>query len=101
MSKWIPSATWDPVPGCLCSNGEFLADVDRPNNLTLSWYKLPIFGELGLNNRGRTAARDKPKVSVTLTVVFAVTLTVVFVCRGKPQQIRPRKELSERPTGNK
>ena len=104
MTKWIPSATWDPVPGGLCSNGEFLADMDRLNDLTLSWYKLPIFGELGLNNRGRTAARDKRKVSFPSQSRIRIQcrlVTVVFVCRGKPQPIRPRKELSERPSGNK
>ena len=34
MTKWIPSATWEPVSGGLCSNGEFLADMDSPNDLT-------------------------------------------------------------------
>ena len=58
MTKLIPSATWEPVSSGLCSNGEFLANMDRPNDLTLSWYKLPIFGELGLNNRGSIAARQ-------------------------------------------
>ena len=104
MTKWIPSATWDPVPGGLCSNGKFLADMDRLNDLTLSWYKLPIFGELGLNNRGSTAARDKRKVSFPSQSRIRIQcrlVTVVFVCRGKQQPIRPRKELSERPSGNK
>ena len=26
--KWIPSATWGPVPGGLYSNGDFRADMD-------------------------------------------------------------------------
>ena len=43
MTKWIPPATWEPVSGGMCSNGEFLADMDRSNDLSLSWYKLPIF----------------------------------------------------------
>ena len=104
MTKWIPSATWEPVSSGLCSNGEFLADMDRPNDLTLSWYKLPIFGELGLNNRDRTTARDKRKVSFPSRSRIRIQrrlVTVVFVCRGRPQPIRPRKELSERPSGNK
>ena len=42
MTKWIPSVTWEQVSGGLCSNGEFFADTDRPNDLTLLWYKLPI-----------------------------------------------------------
>ena len=103
MTKWIPPATWEPVSGGLCSNGEFLADMDRPN-LTLSCHKLPIFGELGLNNRGSTAARNKRKVSIpsrSRILIQCRLVTVMFVCRGKPQPIRPRKELSERPSGNK
>ena len=31
MTKWIPSATWDPVPGGLCSNGEFLSTLSVSN----------------------------------------------------------------------
>ena len=103
MTKWIPSATWEPVSSGLCSNVEFLADMDRPNDLTLSWYKLPIFGELGLNNLGSIAARDKRKESLlsrSSILIQCRLVTVVFVCRGKPQPIRPRKELSERPSGN-
>ena len=42
MTKWIPSATWDPVPGGLCSNGEFLADMDRADDQSLTWFRLPI-----------------------------------------------------------
>ena len=92
MTKWIPSATWEPVSGGLCSNGEFLAGMDRP---PLSWYKLPILGELGLTNRGRTAARAKRKVSFpsrSSILIQCRLVTVVFVCRGKLQPIRPRKE---------
>ena len=63
MNSWIPSATWNPVSGGLCSNSEFLADMERANNPSMpGWCKLPIFGELGLNNQGRTAARNERKV---------------------------------------
>ena len=103
MTKWIPSATWDPVPGGLCSNGDF-ADMDRSDDQSLTWFRLPIFGELGLNNLSLIAARDKRKVSFlsrSSILIQCRLVTVVFVYRGKPQPIRPRKELSERPSGNK
>ena len=29
MTKWVPSATWEPIPGGLCSNGDILADMDQ------------------------------------------------------------------------
>ena len=32
MTNWIPSATWEPVPGGLCSSSGFQADMDRANN---------------------------------------------------------------------
>ena len=63
MTNWLRSATWNPVSGGLCSNSEFLADMARANNPSMpGWCKLPIFGELGLNNQGRTAARNERKV---------------------------------------
>ena len=77
--------TWDPVPGGLCSNGEFLADVDRSDDQSLTWFRLPIFGEVGLNNLGCITARDKRKVSFpSLSSIFIQCrlITVVFVCRG-------------------
>ena len=61
MTKWIPSATW-AAPGGLCSNGKFLANMDSSNDLSLTWLKLPIFGNLGLNCQRRIAARDKRKI---------------------------------------
>ena len=100
MTKWIPSATWDPVPGGLCSNGEFLADMDRSDDQSLTWFRLPILGELDLNNLrlGRIAARDKREVSLpsrSSILIQCQLVAVVFVCRGKPQPIRPRNELPE------
>ena len=32
MSKGIPSATWDPVTGGLCSKDEFLVNMDRSDD---------------------------------------------------------------------
>ena len=61
MANWIPSATWEPVPGGLCSSSGFQADMDRANNEKSPWFRLPIFGELGLNNRGNSG----PKRSLT------------------------------------
>ena len=63
MTAWIPSATWNPVSGGLCSNSEFLADMERADDPSMpGWCKLPIFGGLGLNNQGRNAAKNERKV---------------------------------------
>ena len=63
MKSWIPSATWNPVSGGLCSNSEFLADMKRADDPSMpGWCKLPIFGTLGLNNQGRNAASNERKV---------------------------------------
>ena len=66
MAKWIPSVTWEPVPGGLCNCSEFLEYTARANNEKSSWYNLPIFGDLGLNIQGRIAARKERKVSPRL-----------------------------------
>ena len=63
MKSWIPSVTWNPVSGGLCSNSEFLADMERADDPSApGWCKLPIYGTLGLNNQGRNAARNERKV---------------------------------------
>ena len=65
MKSWLSSAAWDPVSGGLYSNLDFLSNMDRANNPSVpGWCMLPIFGELGLNNDGRLAARSDRKVSV-------------------------------------
>ena len=72
--------------------------MDRSNDLSVSWYKLLIFCELCLINPGRTAARDKRKVSLQSRSRIRIQsrlVTVVFVCRGERKSIRPKKELSE------
>jgi hypothetical protein len=63
INSWIPSATWNPVSGGLCSNSEFLADMKGADDPSMpGWCKLPIFGTLGLNNQGRNAAKNERKV---------------------------------------
>ena len=63
MTNWLRDATWNPVSGGLCSNSEFLADMKRADDPSMpGWCKLPIFGELGLNNQGRNAAKNARKV---------------------------------------
>ena len=64
MTSWIRDAKWEPISGGLCSNYEFLQYVEYANNPSKSWFELPIFGELGLNNQGRLAARIDRKVCV-------------------------------------
>ena len=61
MASWIPSATWTPVPGSLCSCSEFQEVVARCNIEKSSWFQLPIFDELGLNIQGRKDARKERK----------------------------------------
>ena len=71
MTEWIPSATWNPVPGRLCSNSEFLANMDGSDDT------LPIFGDSGLKNQGSIAARGKRLgkesfIAVTVTHSYPV-----------------------------
>ena len=51
MTNWLRDTTWNQVSGGLCSNSEFLADMKCADDPSMpGWYKLPIFGGLGLNN---------------------------------------------------
>ena len=81
---------WKPVSGGLCSNDEFLADMDRQNDLILSWYKLPIFGVLGLNNRGRTADRDKR----TRKRILSVAATHSYPVPSCDSRVRLQREAA-------
>ena len=46
-------SVWTPVPGGLCGNTEFDADMSNP----ALWAVPPIFAKLALNNAGRRAKR--------------------------------------------
>ena len=63
MEKWIHSATWEPVPGGLTSNHEYLANMRRFNDPTDSITQLMVFGRVGANNAERTAEGQVRKVN--------------------------------------
>ncbi len=106
MTHWIPSATWEPVPGGLCSSSGFQADMVRSTNEKSPWFKLPIFGELRLNNLGRLEARRERKVSspsFSALHIFpdfhsAFLVSNMFLCRGWRKPTGPNKKLGERPS---
>jgi hypothetical protein len=54
LKAWIgDGSVWTPVPGGLCGNPEFDADMSKP----APWAVLQIFSKLALNNAGRRAKR--------------------------------------------
>jgi hypothetical protein len=54
LKAWIgDGSVWAPVPGGLCGNPEFDADMSKP----APWAVLQIFSKLALNNAGRRAKR--------------------------------------------
>ena len=57
-----PDAKWVPVPGGLADNPDFLWYMSLVENTAGPWFKLSVFGELGLNSAGRRAARENRKV---------------------------------------
>ena len=59
---WFPDAKWAPVPGGLADHPDFLRYMSLVENTAGPWFKLSVFGELGLNNAGRRAARENRKV---------------------------------------
>ena len=55
LKEWI-GCVWTPVPGGLCGNPEFDADMSKP----APWKVIQIFSTLALNNAGRRAKRVIP-----------------------------------------
>lgn len=54
LNDWIGDGSiWTPMPGGLCGNPEFDADMSKP----APWVVLKIFSVLKLNNAGRRAKR--------------------------------------------
>ncbi len=54
LEAWIcDGSVWTPVPGELCGNPEFDADMSKP----APWAVLQIFSKLALNKVGRRAKR--------------------------------------------
>ena len=52
LEAWFgDGSVWTPVPGGLCGNPEFDADMCKP----APWAVLQIFSKLALNNAGRTS----------------------------------------------
>mmetsp|Transcript_28563 Transcript_28563/g.59704 ORF Transcript_28563/g.59704 Transcript_28563/m.59704 type:complete len:319 (+) Transcript_28563:160-1116(+) len=58
VQKWIPSASWNPVPGGLASNPEFKADVTRSRTPNDQWTEMIVFGGLSLNNQARSEKKQ-------------------------------------------
>ena len=57
LKAWIgDGCVWTPVPGGLCGNPEFDADMSKP----APWKVIQIFSTLALNNAGRRAKRVIP-----------------------------------------
>ena len=62
MISWFPDAKWEPVLGGLADHPDFLRYMSLVENTAGPCFKLSVFGELGLNNRGHLAARENRKV---------------------------------------
>ena len=64
MTKRLPNVTWALIPTGLADYPDFLRYMVLVENTALTagpWFKLSVFGELGLNNGGRLVAREKSK----------------------------------------
>jgi len=61
MRNWLQEA-WEPLPGGLADSPQFLDFSQRAASLDSSWFRLGIFGALGLNNRARADGRTERKV---------------------------------------
>jgi hypothetical protein len=102
VTSWMSPAAWDQVSCGLYSNGDFLSYMDRANNPSMpGWCMLPIFGEVGLNNDGRLAAKRDCKVTYLSRFICRATLSFLTVCNWRfPYSVRtkppePEKDLKD------
>jgi hypothetical protein len=77
MTNWIKSANWEPITGGLFGNCEFLNNLDYADSPSKSWYKMPIFGEVGLNKQGRIAEKNDRKVCVVSSPLDRSTFSLL------------------------
>ncbi len=63
MKNWIDSPTWEPIPGGLTSNNDFMTNMRRFNDPTDLMTQLMVFGRVGANNAGRNAEGQARKVN--------------------------------------
>ena len=79
MRNWLQEA-WEPLPGGLADSPQFLDFSQRAASLESSWFRLGIFGALGLNNRARADARTERKVLRPLPALARPRLRLVPRC---------------------
>jgi hypothetical protein len=81
-TNWIKSANWEPITGGLFSNCEFLNYLDYAESPSKSWYNMPIFSEVGLNNQGRIAEKNDRKVCIVFFHLNCSTFSLLVTGFG-------------------
>ena len=66
MKKWVASTTWNPVPGGLTSDDEYISNMRRFEDPNDEWTRFPVFGSIGANNTGRLMERVARQVACLL-----------------------------------
>ena len=66
MKKWVDSATWNPVPGGLTSDDEYMSNMRRFQDANDEWTRFLVFGSIGANNTGRLMERAARQVACLL-----------------------------------
>ena len=74
LQKWIPSASWNPVPGCLASNTQFKADVTRSQNPNDQWTEMIVFWALSLGNLARWEKKQGREVNHYILTNIALSI---------------------------
>ena len=88
MWNWLQEAC-ELLAGGLADSPQFLDFSQRAASLESSWFRLGIFGALGLNNRGNNATQctmtyNKKKLQyVTIyNTVVTVQYTMITICNN-------------------
>ena len=89
-------------PGGLADNPDFLRYMSLVENTAGPWFKLSVFGELGLNNAGRRAARENRKVFFKPFIhILARPSDCISSCRWRRKPPERNAELIDEQRKNK
>ena len=98
MAKWIPCATWIPVPCGLCSCSEFQDDTARHNNEKSTTFQLPIIGERqsGLQKREKRTKRRQNRKKGVPHRHLSRTYIMISVSHSCEQKVAKAEKDEER-----
>ena len=73
MKKWVDSATWNPVPGGLTSDDEYISNMRRFEDPNDECTRFPVFGSIGANNFTRSEEKAAKRQAYNFLALAEIT----------------------------